>query len=287
MMTSLSSALCVVSHSRATTLQLCLAALPKFHLQRYTHRDLEAHRSITSLLSHLQIPRHEDNPPPPMAAESTRTLLTNLILTLSTFHPLPPPPQNPTSTLISSTASTPTTTTPLITNTLPPTVKLYMLTLYALLPRDLLPALDLLDRGLVERYIPQNEASTSHTYYVRSIPPTPKRRGGKPTSFVYEVRPGIWHCTCANFTFSIQPATPELEDSASPLDDENDTEDGEGDWSWGSTHVRVGYSSPVPICKHLLAVVLAEQCPRLFGGHVNERTDVSAGEIAERACWWE
>src|SRR5258708_1044709 len=74
---------------------------------------------------------------------STRALLTNIITHLSTFHP----PTDFTTTTSSSGSPRPLASLSIITK--PP-----LLPLPSLPPHCLLPALDLIDRGLVERWIP-------------------------------------------------------------------------------------------------------------------------------------
>ncbi|KAF3179865.1 hypothetical protein TWF788_006868 [Orbilia oligospora] len=53
-----------------------------------------------------------------------------------------------------------------------------------------------------------------------------------------------------------------------------------------STSKKKAKKSVVPICKHLLAAVLAEKCQGLFGGYVVEKV-VTTDEMAEMAVLWE
>ncbi|KAF3145246.1 hypothetical protein TWF703_007830 [Orbilia oligospora] len=53
-----------------------------------------------------------------------------------------------------------------------------------------------------------------------------------------------------------------------------------------STSKKKAKKSVVPICKHLLAAVLAEKCQSLFGGYVIEKV-VTTDEMAEMAVLWE
>ena len=54
------------------------------------------------------------------------------------------------------------------------------------------------------------------------------------------------------------------------------------EWIFGG--LSLGDDMP-PVCKHLLACVLAERCKGLFGGFVEER-DVSVEEAAGWAAGW-
>ena len=54
------------------------------------------------------------------------------------------------------------------------------------------------------------------------------------------------------------------------------------EWIFGG--ISLGDGMP-PVCKHLLACVLAERCKGLFGGFVEER-DVSVEEAAGWAAGW-
>jgi len=227
---------------------------------------------------------------------STRALLTHILNHLSTF------PQDP---------ITNATTNPATTSTeshdepnhplLPPTTKSHLLALHSLLPHCLLPALDLLDRGLVERWIPldSNPPATtkpsSWVYYITSKPapsisseftnPFHSSTSTTPSTYTYEARPSIWHCTCANFTLyalasAAEPATTYSNAAEGNIVDKTV-------WIWGSQHLSPYHPSTIPVCKHLLAAVLAEKCPALFGAFVKEKQGVLKGEMAEKACWWD
>lgn len=111
--------------------------------------------------------------------------------------------------------------------TISPAAKPTLLTLHALFPTLLLPALDLLDRRLVARFTQRDEAlansneaaaATSRdeggttlgkriVYFVKSNAHRDGRsrygRGGADVGGTsYEVRTGAWSCTCAAFAFS-------------------------------------------------------------------------------------
>jgi hypothetical protein len=91
----------------------------------------------------------------------------------------------------------------------------------------------------------------------------------------YRVRLRAWSCDCAAFAFAAFPpvfSTPGEEDLL-----QGDFEDGDGD---GESEFEVGGLSfngrdhgdeGVPVCKHLLACVLAERWDGVFGAYVKER----------------
>lgn len=200
------------------------------------------------------------------------------------------------------------------TSPLQPHQKPLFLTLHCLFPNELLPALDLLDRRLVSRLIlqasisskaPQAEVEAAVegvgnveqggdegprrcVYYVRSSQQPRSRFSSKRNESTttegtsYEVRLQAWNCSCAAFAF----AAFEGEWSVlSASDDEDVNEDGrdverKGAWKMGGMTLGKG----VPMCKHLLACVLAERVEGL-GEFVEERT-VTREEMAGWAAGW-
>ncbi|WEW61831.1 hypothetical protein PRK78_007327 [Emydomyces testavorans] len=114
----------------------------------------------------------------------------------------------------------------------------------------------------------------------------------------YEIHLHSWNCTCPAFTLASFLATADDGD-ISESDDHGDAElqspvllnndDGviARDWRFGGTLTRRvadgrsgdGTSYSPAICKHLLACVLASQCPALFG-HGVEQVVVSEAEMA-------
>ncbi|USP80780.1 uncharacterized protein yc1106_08054 [Curvularia clavata] len=122
----------------------------------------------------------------------------------------------------------------------------------------------------------------------------------------YQVRLSAWNCSCPAFTFAAFPAcsSPDPHPS-SPFvpvdpfqvpqdldrhgheedggdDDDDDNDDNAGTWSFGG--VSLGDDVP-PVCKHLLACLLADKCSGLFGDKVQERW-VSGDEAAGWAAGW-
>lgn len=136
-------------------------------------------------------------------------------------------------------------------------VKEELLTLHVLFTKEVLPALDLLDRGLVSRICtaPGDEESlaeasdreSQYIYYVRSSQQQPSNRHFGPklrhsnydSTTHYEVRLSAWTCSCPAFTFSAFPASPPRRDTA--LRPESSRLGG------------LTYGDDVPMCKHLLA----------------------------------
>ena len=173
-----------------------------------------------------------------------RELLTSLINSISDI-PLfeqPPPADDATSSRGGAGAADRQPQHPL--KAVPPSHRCFLITLHVLLPTLLLPALDLLDRGLVTRLIPSvktvknakarstgaQEAGQEGTdpepverpfrpsppYLVRSAQqPTQSRRrydatagvgsSSAPGTSAYLVRLGSWNCTCAAFAFTAFP----------------------------------------------------------------------------------
>ncbi|KAF3914812.1 hypothetical protein ABW20_dc0102882 [Dactylellina cionopaga] len=253
------------------------------------------------------------------------------------------------------------------------------LTAHCLLPVTFLAALDILEKSLVVRYTAASSyiSTTSspdtspQVYYIRSNPPPPQSLAipgpnftatSKPNvpksarSYVYEVRPSSWNCTCIAFTLTAYqrhtllhtqnktdrfgdesgvsdeekvdvdsgavvgetgPTEDEIQNTGvSGVNDDEENQEGNVDrtsgpdsdddetrsesgagkniWYGGVSTLtsdatgtrRKAKRLVVPVCKHLLAAVLAEKCKGLFGGYVVEKV-VTADEIAEMAVLWE
>lgn len=195
-----------------------------------------------------------------------------------------------------------------------------------LLPGGVMPALDVLDRGLVTRYClkrgdegevqvdveggggvqreipgtpdgseseisdvggelgeektdtetktepkpkpkPQPKRDQQYSYYVRSDHPPPvssSNRSKKPlrrTPPTYSVRPTAWFCTCDAFVFAAfaVPPPPVLGSELEALELARMME--ACGWVWGGC--MRGVRAP-PVCKHLVACVLAENCGEMF-----------------------
>ncbi|KAF2016454.1 hypothetical protein BU24DRAFT_422798 [Aaosphaeria arxii CBS 175.79] len=122
-------------------------------------------------------------------------------------------------------------------------------------------------------------------YYVRSAQPQKPSRSFDPTpTTTYEVRLQAWNCSCPAFAFAAFPPV-HPEPAVMSFDDNNDEgvdgEDAGAGWSFGG--MSLGDGMP-PVCKHLLACMLAERCPS-FGAFVETR-EVSVKEAAGWAAGW-
>ncbi|KAL2018536.1 hypothetical protein VTK56DRAFT_748 [Thermocarpiscus australiensis] len=224
-----------------------------------------------------------------------------------------------------------------------------LVTLHVLFPGMVLPALDLLERGLVGRVRlevdEEGVGSTEHGdgdrdcfYLVGSSAAASaaaanrrrgKRRGRNRSSTVlggggerddgdgeggdgglvpgmmgmgsargYVVRLGAWNCTCGAFAFAFAAAAAAAaEGEGATLEDEKSwhqagsTHAGraEADWSFGGMSLDglEGGSRTdegVPVCKHLLACLLADRWSVALGRYVIERTvgrEEMAGIVAD------
>lgn len=237
------------------------------------------------------------------------------------------------------------------------TTKKQLLSLQVLFPNEFLPALDLLDRGLVTRFrignvsneiatkqdahtgtkaqqtqpdeaqsidqhmldqpahtsgvrtsdarshnptadqpmadVPLTEPATlppplDTIYYARSAQQRSSRYSTSyDTIICYEVRLLAWNCSCPAFAFAAFPGSmsPVYYTSGdSPTEDRNPMSGDNKCNKWVFGGVSLGEAMP-PVCKHLLACVLAERCEGLFGKFVKERV-VSVEEAAGWAAGW-
>lgn len=178
----------------------------------------------------------------------------------------------------------------------PESAKKQLLSLQVLFPAEFLPALDLLDRGLVVRLGISDAAAapdgstrdedaaqalesryTNTIYYVSSAQHR-RHTSSYDTSTSYQVRLRAWNCSCPAFAFAAFPAA-HTEPTHHPT---KTSERKEGAWSFGG--VSLGQDMP-PVCKHLLACVLVERCEGLFGRFVVER-EVCVAEAVGWAVGW-
>ena len=211
---------------------------------------------------------------------------------------------------------------PLASAAAPAELKSLLLTLHALFPHELLPALDLLDRRLLTRLIPRTAAAAelagtesapteigdrnAAVYYVQSAALAPSadadgaaaergfRGRGRPRrndaelgagSRKYEVRLRAWNCSCPAFTFAAFGGG--ARGAAGEGTEVGVGEGGgQGEWVWGGDGSFGGLrrGGEAPVCKHLLACVLVERCG-VLGGFVEERV-VGWDEMAGWAARW-
>ncbi|KAI9894800.1 MAG: hypothetical protein M1814_000019 [Vezdaea aestivalis] len=150
------------------------------------------------------------------------------------------------------------------------------LTLHALLPSTLLPALDLLDRGLVRKL---QISPSICMYLVRSAPPSSSYRSSRQRateSKEFVVTTMGWNCECPTFAYA---AYGETGNTQSGKDGQLDLAGAPGDWG------GLGISPNVPVCKHLLACYLAEAWPEQLGKSVVVK-ECSREEAAGWAAGW-
>ena len=212
-----------------------------------------------------------------------------------------------------------------------------IVTLHVLFPGLLLPALDLLDRGLVTRLVLDDPPRASEQgrssppcffFLVRSAQPVAskrrRRRSGSGAALegaaaaagcaagrTYMVRLTAWNCTCAAFAFSAFPPLPAqrpasagegreagerevLSTAAGPESyaivghgtEEASMPGNEASCSFGGMSIDGGLNNDeeIPVCKHLLACLLAERWSAALGHHIIERKvgrEEMAGIVAD------
>lgn len=135
----------------------------------------------------------------------------------------------------------------------------------------------------------QNRVRDNETFLVLSTSSATTESSRRLPEKYYEVRLQAWNCTCPAFVLSTfrDSGRPVEEDPDVRADDYEGMDDYHGDRWLGGTLTRIlSRNSAPPICKHLLACVLATRCGRLFGNGLQERIDVSQGEMAGWAAGW-
>ncbi|KAF1363805.1 hypothetical protein EJ07DRAFT_100613 [Lizonia empirigonia] len=236
----------------------------------------------------------------------------------------PPTPRDFVTQLLNSLPSLPvhdTAANPL--NDAPESVKQQLLSLQVLFPNEFLPALDLLDRKLITRFrigieepastasengatatssthmqhndSPNTSVHTDTVYYVRSAQQRSSRFSTSYDSTIsYEVRLRAWNCTCPAFAFAAfpsihpEPPSPTCAPHSAPtettdlLGTDADAKGASMEWVFGGASLGEGMP---PVCKHLLACVLAERCRDVFGECVEERR-VAIETAAGWAAGW-
>ncbi|KAE8378727.1 hypothetical protein BDV26DRAFT_261097 [Aspergillus bertholletiae] len=201
-------------------------------------------------------------------------------------------------------------------------VEQLMLTLHCLFPNEFLLALDILDRGLVRRFMKEDysfrssDASEPLSYSVSALngrrppledlffvismatAPNPSPEETLPASHHlnadqkgYEVRLQAWNCTCPTFTFAtFRDLGPELAGDDPYRGDTSRSQHVSGVrcYPFGGSLTRRPMKWSHPVCKHLLACVLAARCPALSGPSANNfgRSVVSVQELAGLCAGW-
>jgi hypothetical protein len=200
-------------------------------------------------------------------------------------------------------------------------VKPLILSLHCIFPNDLLPALDILDRGLVHRLVcadvdamtaqdrtsaaslrPSHISALSTDQAVRSedmflvaSTSTASPRGAASSALAtqgpekgYEVRLHAWNCTCPTFTLSgfrdlsSRLKVPTEILSHAMLRDPDETVV----YPFGGTLTCATDRVSPPVCKHILASLLFVRCPALFGANGDGKRMVSMEELAGWCAGW-
>lgn len=212
---------------------------------------------------------------------SHRKFLTTLIEALSQ-DPASQIPAAPPSSLLVPTASSP-------LETVTANQRRLLLTLHVLFPNLLLPALDLLDRGLVAQLKLSSEANVgaasasqtavirSRTFLVKSLATTLSRRPRdllSSSSQRYIVLLDSWNCSCANFTFESFPSSvatalpPPPHGAAHPSEQQQE----DANRSFGALSLDgMTFTADVPCCKHLLACLLVDRWSAVLGRYAEEK----------------
>ncbi|KAG9243150.1 hypothetical protein BJ878DRAFT_424284 [Calycina marina] len=172
---------------------------------------------------------------------------------------------------------------------LSPAQKALLTTLHVIIPPPtLLQALDLLDRRLATRILcsPFSVASSQEKekeqrerrgFYLVKSSQVPKSRyrdrlAGGEEGISYVVRLEAWNCTCASFAFSSFRSNSTI---TVPFRGENEKR--EVEWEYGGESLDGRDGGAVPVCKHLLACLLAERWS-VLGGQVDVR-EVERDEV--------
>ncbi|GAD97325.1 hypothetical protein NFIA_017200 [Paecilomyces variotii No. 5] len=134
-----------------------------------------------------------------------------------------------------------------------------------------------------------NQVRDDEMFLVLSTSSTTTESSRRIPEKYYEVRLQAWNCTCAAFVLSTFRNPGQLvEEDPGVREDEDEGLDGHHEDRWlGGTLTRLlSRNSAPPMCKHLLACVLATRCRELFGNGLQERIDVSQSEMAGWAAGW-
>ncbi|KAL4898419.1 hypothetical protein BDV59DRAFT_4057 [Aspergillus ambiguus] len=167
--------------------------------------------------------------------------------------------------------------------------KPWMLTLHCLFPNELLLALDILDRRLVKRLRRDSSPGADELFFVISASAPPSLAlSTAPATKGYEVRLHAWNCTCPTFALAAFRDPPPGDDpdpepapvavSVAPA------------YRFGGSLTRGSTAVPPPVCKHLLACLLAVRCPGVVGGADSDDpcavVKVSPEEMAGLCAGW-
>ncbi|GIJ84171.1 hypothetical protein Asppvi_003011 [Aspergillus pseudoviridinutans] len=195
-------------------------------------------------------------------------------------------------------------------------VKSVMLTLHCFFPNEFLLALDILDRGLVRRFMLDDhvgqasasqpeETDTSATerpqeamfYVISTSTAAPTSPSRAPRTRVeqkgYEVRLHAWNCTCPTFTLNAfrNPGPAYSSQFDGEAEDETLAEQSTvgGDptcrYVFGGSLTRGSSRLAPPVCKHLLACLLMVRCPEVFSSASRGQAGPLFLACEELAAW--
>lgn len=167
-----------------------------------------------------------------------------------------------------------------------------LLTLHILYPHELLPALDLLDRKLVTKFIcARSDASRPplELFYVQSASAVTEhsrarsryRRPDPATKTHYEVRLDSWNCSCAAFSQRGLRMMTRRKGFANKVEPEKASGIDIGSVLFGGSITK--QNTILPTCKHILAAVIGTLATNLFGDGVKTRI-VTRSELAAWAA---
>ncbi|KAK5997362.1 Oxygen-dependent coproporphyrinogen-III oxidase [Cladobotryum mycophilum] len=196
----------------------------------------------------------------------------------------------PTGTSLSDTTTNP------LSSLVPSNKRHLLLTLHVIFPSLLLPALDLLDRGLVTRFIVPSDPPERktrhlgaergettgfhedndetgyekhiHVYMAQSVASTMTHRKRDVTQVPkrYLIHMDAWSCSCASFALDAYPG------HGGPVPDEQQ-DDPMIQHGFGGLSLdgKADFWDNVPCCKHLLACFLAERWENVLGIYAETR----------------
>ncbi|KZZ97070.1 Zinc finger, SWIM-type [Ascosphaera apis ARSEF 7405] len=167
-------------------------------------------------------------------------------------------------------------------------VKSLLLTLHSLFPNELLLALDILDRRQIGHIVlptDEDDATCARPIYmISSGTPTNKRQLTRREN--YTVCLDSWSCSCPAFIIAVMADSDALSIQRVAREDDETAKCSvrwmqHNQWLFGGIMPASTNLAQLPICKHLLACILADQCHPLFGRHV-ETLHLSKAEAAAR-----
>ena len=164
------------------------------------------------------------------------------------------------------------------------TIKPLLLTLHCIFPNELLVALDILDRKLVRLLRPTSSDESSSFFVISatnsssssSSSPSPDSSNNLYNAKGYQVCLHAWNCTCPGFVYSAFSQDEQGSNHCAPQDQEKC-------YYYCPFGGSLARDSSPPVCKHVLACLLAVRCPALFGVDHHHHV-MDAKELAALCC---